>query len=49
MRNIIIISCMLAISQIICAQDSRFFADDLPIKSFSEGIPSIAGKTNAAI
>lgn len=48
MRNIIIICCLLAISQIIYAQDSRFYADDLPIKSYSEGIPSIAGKTNAA-
>ena len=34
---------------ILSAQNTRpIWLDDLPIKSFSEGIPAVLGKTNAA-
>lgn len=48
MRNYLVILCLLVFSLNLSGQETHFYADDLTIKSFSEGIPSIAGKTNAA-
>ena len=48
MRKFLILFACLAFSEICPAQTTRFYADELTIKSFSQGIPSIAGKTNAA-
>jgi alpha-galactosidase len=48
MHKFLILFACLAFSEICPAQTTRFYADELTIKSFSQGIPSIAGKTNAA-
>lgn len=48
MKYCYIFFCLSFINLSVQAQENRVYADDLVIKAFSEGIPSIAGKTNAA-
>jgi len=44
MRNIVFIGCLLILSQTSLAQDSRFYADDLPIKSFQKEFHPLQGR-----
>lgn len=49
MKKYLLLISLIFLDTLLSAQETRqIWLDDLPIKSFSEGIPAVLGKTNAA-